>query len=239
MKVQPVPGTSRFFSAKVITFSGWMPTIFWLPTRSLLRKMGDNLFMQTASWLVSRELTEAAGPWDARLLSDDDGEYFCRVLLASDGVKFTPEAKAYYRGPGLAFRGLSYIGRSSRKLDAHWLSMKLHIGYLRSMEDNERVRAACLNYLQTSLIYFYPDKPDIVEQAEQMARDLGGQLGPPHLSWKYSWMRTIFGWRAAKSGQRALLKSRWSVERRWDKALFHLENRQQRMKSSGTRWSTE
>jgi len=220
----------------------FIPTALWCdlsPLEWLLRKMGDNLFMQTASWLVSRELTEAAGPWDARLLSDDDGEYFCRVLLASDGVKFTPEAKAYYRGPGLAFRGLSYIGRSSRKLDAHWLSMKLHIGYLRSMEDNERVRAACLNYLQTSLIYFYPDKPDIVEQAEQMARDLGGQLGPPHLSWKYSWMRTIFGWRAAKSGQRALLKSRWSVERRWDKALFHLENRQQKMKSSGTRWSTE
>ena len=143
--------------------------------------MGDNLFMQTASWLVSRELTEAAGPWDARLLSDDDGEYFCRVLLASDGVKFTPEAKAYYRGPGLAFRGLSYIGRSSRKLDAHWLSMKLHIGYLRSMEDSERVRAACLRYLQTSLIYFYPDKPDIVEQAEQMARDLGGAIGAPAL----------------------------------------------------------
>ena len=32
--------------------------------------------MQTATWLVSRELTEAAGPWDTRLLGDDDGEYF-------------------------------------------------------------------------------------------------------------------------------------------------------------------
>jgi glycosyltransferase involved in cell wall biosynthesis len=216
----------------------FIPTALWCdlcPLEWLLRKMGDNVFMQTASWLVSRELTEAAGPWDARLLSDDDGEYFCRVLLASDGVKFTPEAKAYYRGPGLAFRSLSYIGSSSRKLDAHWLSMKLHIGYLRSMEESERVRAACLKYLQTSLIYFYPDKPDIVEQAEQMAKDLGGQLGPPYLSWKYSWMRTVFGWRAAKGGQRVLLKSRWSVERRWDKALFHLENRQQRVKSSSTR----
>ena len=103
------------------------------------------------------------------------------------------------------------------------------------MEDSERVRAACLKYLQTSLIYFYPDKPDIVEQAQQMARDLGGQLGPPHLSWKYSWLRTAFGWRAAKSGQHVLLKSRWSVERRWDKVLFQLENRQRKMKSSSTR----
>ena len=209
----------------------FIPTALWCdlsPFEWLLRKMGNNFFMQTASWLVSRELTEAAGPWNARLLSDDDGEYFCRVLLASDGVKFTPEAKAYYRGPGSAFRGLSYIGRSSQRLDAHWLSMKLHIGYLRSMEDSERVRAACLKYLQTSLIYFYPDKPEIVEQAKQMARDLGGQLETPHLSWKYSWIRTAFGWRAAKSGQRVLLKSRWSVERRWDKVMFQLENRPQR-----------
>ena len=220
----------------------FIPTALWCdlsPLEWLLRKMGDNLFMQTASWLVSRELTETAGPWDARLLSDDDGEYFCRVLLASDSVKFTPEAKAYYRGPGLAFRGLSYVGHSSRKLDAHWLSMQLHIAYIRSIEDSERVRAACLRYLQASLIYFYPDKPDIVEQAKQMARDLGGQLGPPHLSWKYSWLRTAFGWRAAKSGQRVLLKSRWSVERHWDKMLFQLESRQQKMKSSSARWTTE
>ena len=173
----------------------FIPTALWCdlsPLEWLLRKMGDNLFMQTASWLVSRELTEAAGPWDARLLSDDDGEYFCRVLLASDGVKFMPEAKAYYRGPGLAFRGLSYIGHSSRKLDAHWLSMQLHIGYMRSIEDSERTRAACLRYLQASLIYFYPDKLDIVAQAKQMARNLGGQLVPPHLSWKYSWMKNGF-----------------------------------------------
>ena len=218
----------------------FIPTALWSdlsPVEWLLRKMGDNLFMQTATWLVSRELTEAAGPWDARLLSDDDGEYFCRVLLASDGIKFTPEAKAYYRGPGLAFRGLSYIGHSSLKLEAHWLSMQLHIRYLRSLEDSERVRAACLRYLQTSLIYFYPEKPDIVEQAEQMASDLGGELRPPNLSWKYAWMKTIFGWRVAKTGQRALLRSRWSAERHWDKALFQIENRRQKPKSSSASWS--
>ena len=132
----------QYRSNRVLLSSAWgrfiyrhsrtefIPTALWCdlcPLEWLLRKMRDNLFMQTASWLVSRELTEAAGPWDERLLSDDDGEYFCRVLLGSDGVKFTPEAKAYYRGPGLAFRGLSYVGRSSQKLDAHWLSMKLHM----------------------------------------------------------------------------------------------------------------
>ena len=38
------------------------------PVEWLLRKMGENLHMQTATWLTSRELAEAAGPWDTRLL---------------------------------------------------------------------------------------------------------------------------------------------------------------------------
>ena len=63
----------------------FVPTALWgdlSPVEWLVRKMGQNVYMQTASWLVSRELTEAAGPWDTRLLGDDDGEYFCRVLLS-------------------------------------------------------------------------------------------------------------------------------------------------------------
>ena len=50
-----------------------------------------------ATWLTSRELAEAAGPWDTRLHVDDDGEYFCRVLLSSKGTRFVPEARVYYR----------------------------------------------------------------------------------------------------------------------------------------------
>lgn len=204
----------------------FIPTALWCdlsPVEWLLRKMGQNLYMLPITWLASRELTEAAGPWDTRLLSDDDGEYFCRVLLASDGVRFVPEAKAHYRGPGLAFRSLSYIGQSARKLDAHWISMRLHIGYLRSLEDSERVRTACLRYLEASLIYFYPEMPDVVRQAEQLARELGGQLNPPHLSWKYIWIKVIFGWRIAKRTQQLLLRFRWLVETRWDKELRRIE----------------
>lgn len=215
----------------------FIPTALWCdlsPFEWLLRKMGRNLYMPPMTWLVSRELSEAAGPWDTRLLSDDDGEYFCRVLLASDGVRFVPEAKVYYRGPGLAFRSLSFIGQSDRKIRAYWISMKLHIGYLRSLEESERVRAACLRYLQTSLIYFYPEKPDIVNQAEQLARELGGHLGPPRLSWKYSWMKAIFGWGLAKRGQALLLKCRWTSERFWDHTLFCLQNLRPLSKASVT-----
>src|ERR1700733_1542913 len=93
------------------------------PVEWLLRKMGENLHMQTATWLTSRELTEAAGPWETRVQSDDDGEYFCRVLLASEGSRFVPESKVFYRiSPS---NRLSHIGTSDKKKDAMLISMKL------------------------------------------------------------------------------------------------------------------
>ena len=194
-----------------------LPPIEWL-----LRKMGLNLYMQTATWLVSRELSEASGPWDTRMLSDDDGEYFCRVLLNSEGTKFVPNARVYYRG----FRSssLAYVGNSDRKREALWLSMQLHISYLRSLEDTPRIREACLTYLQRNLVNFYPERADIVAQAEQLAADLGGQLGPPHLSWKYSWIKAAFGWSAAKNVSLEMRKIRWSMESLLDRTVCRFRN---------------
>ena len=203
----------------------FVPTALWddlSKVEWLICKMEQNVYMQTASWLVSRELTEAAGPLDTRLLGDDDGEYFCRVLLASDGVRFVPQAKVFYRMAGSG--SLSYIGSSDRKRDAQWLSMQLHIGYLRSLEDSERVRAACKKFLQNWMVYFYPERLDIFRQADEVARNLGGQLEVPRLSWKYSWIRAMFGWSPARRAQLLLPNVRWSLVRFFDKTLFRIEN---------------
>jgi glycosyltransferase involved in cell wall biosynthesis len=204
----------------------FIPSALWCdlsPVEWLVRKMQHNLYMQTASWLVSRELVEAAGPWNTKLLGDDDGEFFCRVLLASEGVRFVPEAKVYYRLSGAS--SLSYVGASDRKREAQMRSMQLHIGYLRSLEASERTGAAAVQYLQNWLIIFYPERMDIVAQAEQMARDLGGQLRLPHLSWKYSWIISMFGWPLAKRAQLLLSQIKWSLARYWDKTLFRIESR--------------
>jgi glycosyltransferase involved in cell wall biosynthesis len=206
--------------------ASFIPTPLWCdlsPVEWLLRKMGQNIFMQTGVWLVSRELTEAAGPWDTRLLGDDDGEYFCRVLLASSSTRFVPEAKVFYRisGPNR----LSYIGQSDSKMKAQFMSMQLHIKYIQSLEDSERVRATCVKYLQTWLPNFYPERPDIVKQVQQLAAALGGKLAVPRLSWKYAWIKAIFGWTAAKQTQLYYNQLKTSLIRSWDKTLFQLERR--------------
>lgn len=206
--------------------ANFRPSPLWCdlsPAEWVTRKMENNTYMQTATWLVSRELAQAAGPWDTRLLGDDDGEFFCRVLLASEGTRFVPDARVYYRQAGSS--SLSYIGFSNRKLEAQWLSMKLHIGYLRSLEDNERARAACVTYLQNWMVFFYPERIDIFRQAEELAKNLGGELKVPRLSWKYSWIDAIFGRYQAKRAQVLLPRIKWSLVRRWDKVLYQIQGR--------------
>jgi glycosyltransferase involved in cell wall biosynthesis len=202
------------------------PSPLWCdlsPVEWLLRKWEGNYHMQTATWLVSRELSEAAGPWDVRLFGDDDGEYFCRVLFASRGVRFVADAKVFYRITGSS--RWSYIGRSNKKMEAHALGMQLQIGYLRSVEESERVRAACLNYLQTWFLHFYPERVTLVEQLERVAAALGGRLKAPRLSWKYLWIQKLFGWNVAKRAR--LHYNQWKkfILIAWDKALFELEKR--------------
>jgi len=206
--------------------AAYTATALWCdlsPVEWLLRKLGQNLFMQPATWLASRELTDAAGPWDTRLSLDDDGEYFCRVILASQGTRFVPEARVCYRRSG--FGSLSNVGRTNKKLESQFLSMQLHIRYLRSLESSARVRAACLKYLQTWLIFFYPDRLDLAKQLELMAAECGGRLEAPRLPRKYAWIQKAFGWEAARQAQVLVPRLRLSLQRSWDRALFHLENR--------------
>jgi glycosyltransferase involved in cell wall biosynthesis len=202
----------------------FLPTPLWRdlsPVEWLLRKMGQGLHMQTATWLVSRELTEAAGRWDPRLSLDDDGEYFCRVIRACNAISFISKAKVFYRQVG--FGSLSCIDRSSGKFESLFLSMNLHIQYLRSLENSERTRLACLNYIRTWLHQFYLYRPDIVEELKKITLQLGGQFEQPRLSWKYNWMVKRFGWVPAKRAQLLLPKLKASFINAWDRVLFSLE----------------
>ena len=197
------------------------PSALWCdlsPSEFLVRKMGQDVFLQTSTWLVSRELTEAAGPWNTSISLDDDGEYFCRVLLASNGIRFVPGANVYYRSVGI--HSLGRDTRSDGALEGLWRSMQNHMSCLRSLDDSERARAACLTYMQNRMTDFYPRRLDMVAEMQHIAVDMGGQLQVPRLSWKYSWIKSLFGWRCAQQARLFLPHLKWSVARGWDKILL-------------------
>jgi glycosyltransferase involved in cell wall biosynthesis len=191
------------------------------PTEWLFRKLGENLFMPPQTWLVSRELTEAAGPWDERLSLDDDGEYFSRVLVVSKEIHFVPGAKAFYRASGSG--SLSDVDQSKRKLESLWLSLQMQIRRLRELEDSERTRAASVIFLENWLKFFYPWRMDLVKEAQQLAEALGGHLGIPRLRRKYAWIEK-FGSRATAARVEEFLPNlRANVARFWDRTMFQFE----------------
>ena len=228
----------RVHSKHTLFSSGWgsfyyrahktafIPSLLWenlTPLEWMLRKWEHNLYMQTGTWLVSRELTQVVGPWDTRLLGDDDGEYFSRVIKAADRIEFVPSAKVFYRASGP--NRLSYIGRSRKKIEAQFLGMKLQIDYLLGMSDNPRARSACVKYLQTWLGNFYPDRSDILQEARQIAQSLGGQLHTPRLSWKYAWIEKLFGLNVAKRAQHQYNQNKTFLLQSWDRLMYALEDR--------------
>ena len=186
----------------------------------LTLKLERNLFLPLSVWLVSRELSEAAGPWNEKLSLDDDGEYFCRVLLASHGVQFVPGEKFFYRMSG--FGSLSNVGRSDKKLESLWLSMQAHIRYLRSLDDSERVRRAAVTYLGNWLHCFYPARPDLVTAAQELAASLGGKLDLPHVRPKYAVLEKCFGYLFAARMQGFLPNCKTAVVRAVDWTKFKL-----------------
>lgn len=204
----------------------FIPSSLWqdlVPVEWISNKFNENAWMAIESWLVSRKLTEIAGLWNEQLSMDDDGEYFCRVVSVSEKIRFSPEAKSYCRRGNSGSLSSDII--SDKNMMSQFMSIRLQGNYLRSLEDSERTRSACLKYLQTYLIYFYPDHTAVLEKANALAKELGGKLSPPELSWKYSIIQQVLGWRMAKKAQRGIRMFKEPVRRNWDKLLYNFSNK--------------
>ena len=179
--------------------------------------------MNPATWLVSRELTDAAGRWDIRLRGGgtDDGEYFCRAILASNGIRFVPGAKVFYRITGSG--SLSYIGRSNKKMESLLLAMQLQIGHVLSLDDSKRSRAACLNYFKRGCPLSIRSGRTSFRSWNNSPPVSAVDWKLPRLSWKYAWIEKLFGFAAAKHAELYYNRAKSSALRAWDRMMYSLE----------------
>lgn len=188
------------------------------PLDYLLTRFGENACFQTDAWLVSRELTDAAGPWTDFGSPDDDGEYFCRLVINSTGVKFVPDALSYYR---VGNTGSLANTRSTKAVKALFASKAKCVRYLLAMEDSPRARKACLQLLQDWMGDLWAHE-DVVAHARQLAAELGGTLERPGLKWKYKPVEWLFGYDAAFRARQILPAVRAQAACRVDRFLHGL-----------------
>jgi glycosyltransferase involved in cell wall biosynthesis len=199
----------------------FVETSLWRDLKPLdyfLVRFNDNTCFQTDVWLVSRELTNAAGPWTDWDSPDDDGEYFCRVVMQSTGVTFVRDARSYYRigNPGsLANR------RSHKATVALFASKEKCIRYLLALEDSPRTRTACIQLLQ-DWIFHLCEYEDVVAQSNKLAAELGGTLERRPLEWKYKLIEWLCGYDASLRARHALRSIKAQAEARVDRLLYNL-----------------
>ena len=211
------------FSSSFATFSvdpsraSFSPGPLWKdlsPAEWIAQKFANNSWLNPAVWLVSRELTGVAGAWNPELSLDDDGEYFCRVVAASEFVRFVPEARSYYR----RWNAASLSRGSSKEARRSLLkSLKLSVGHLLRLEDSERTREAARSYLQVWMADFYADETGLLDELQAFAKDLGGELNPPWLGAKYRLIQHLFGWSAAKKATRIVAAVKLAANMRRDR----------------------
>jgi glycosyltransferase involved in cell wall biosynthesis len=128
--------------------------------------------MQSAVWLIPRGLHERAGYWNEELKSNpnDDGELFCRIVLAADKVKFNKEAKTYFREHE-GERGSRADNRT--KITSLYRSLELSTSYLLAAEDSHRTRHAAACTFKHFAYAHCVSAPDIARQALAEIRRLG------------------------------------------------------------------
>ena len=163
------PEDTVFISEKV-----WkdMQPVDWL----LTAWQGGGM-MQTACWLTPRHLIEQAGPWNESLKQNpiDDGEFFCRVLLQSSGIKYCDRAHVYYRThPGARVSGFSSRQAVQSVLDTY-IAYETHIKACTLSPGV--IRALVYNYAFFMYLY-YNRFPDLSRIAEQRIRMLGAKSIP-------------------------------------------------------------
>lgn len=166
------------------------PPIDWL-----LCAWEGNWMMHPAAWLIPRTIVDLVGGWNESLSLNDDGEYFCRVVLASQAIKFCPEAKVYYRS---GIHGSLSGSKSLAAWNSLWRSLQLDQTHVLNQENSLRTRRACANRWQRLVYDLYPRYPDLLVAIETEIHQLGGANLPPVGSPLFQQAATILGWQTAK-----------------------------------------
>ena len=146
------------------------------------------------AWLLPRAIVDAIGPFSEELRVMEDHEYFARAVLASTGLRYTPEGCSYYR----SFHAHSLSKeRQATASSAMFRAVELATSHLLARSD-PRVRPIAADYYQWLIFKLYPDRPDLVRIAAQRVAELGGSTIRPRMGRKARWLARLFGWKAVQ-----------------------------------------
>ena len=161
--------------------------------------------VQPGAWLTPRTVIEKTGPWREDLSLDDDGEFFARAVLASQGVRYVDQGGVYYRQYKDSTRVSNLRSRDALKSWLHSIDSKRnHLLPRTSQEQRKEAKFGLARQYWSLALDAHPAHPDVASQAEQRAADLGHPAPLRSVS-KNGWkgeiakgVSSLLGWRSAR-----------------------------------------
>ena len=193
----------------------WFYGSFDNPVQFLIRLYGgeeiDGGMIQPNSWLTPKKIIDKAGLWNEQLSVDDDGEFFCRVVLAGSGIVCCKNALNFYR------KYRKNIGLSSKSDEKAFRSifkaLELKQQHLSNFSNDPRYKKAFARAFKRLAVQTYPQLSELTKNSEIYLNILGGSdhnvtLGGGGIEL----IKKIFGWKTARLIQHYFKEIRKFVE---------------------------
>lgn len=153
--------------------------------------------VQTSAWLTPKIVIQKAGFWDEALSKDQDGEFFCRVVMASEGVCYTSKALNYYR------KYINGQNIASQKQKKHILSqlkaLDAKANSLKAYRNSPKYKKAFALQYKLLAIDAYPEFKSVCKTALKKSKELGSSRHLPILGGRIiEGIKYVLGWRTAK-----------------------------------------
>ena len=152
--------------------------------------------IQPNAWLTPRAIIEKAGPWNEFRCPDDDGEFFCRVILASESVKFSDRGINYYRKYKSA--GSLSAQKNAEAFENIIESINLKYGYLKERTNDPILDLVFSRHYWWTGVAAYPRFKGLSAYCTQKAIELGYNgkkyMGGP----SGHFLAGILGWKQVK-----------------------------------------
>ncbi|RKS53950.1 glycosyltransferase involved in cell wall biosynthesis [Gillisia mitskevichiae] len=151
-----------------------------LKREEYFNRMFDNFgkYYTTGMWLVPAKLVKITAGWNEEVLINNDGEYFTRLILNSEGIIYSEGSIFFYRRDVPQSVSKAF---NSKKVYESWLySYKC---YVKSFQQFLDMRASHELGRKALSVYYcnsFPNYPDLLLQCKNEIRNLGYSSPSPH-----------------------------------------------------------
>ncbi len=143
------------------------------------------------SYLVHKNLVEKSGGWNEALSTNDDGEFFARIISLSSCVKFVPDTFVYYRNTPASLSKL----RKDKNAKSDLLSLKLVSDLMIQKNPSEKTRMACSKRCNDFIHKWLLENKPLLKDLESYMKANNFTYDLTEKSKRYILLEKLIGWR--------------------------------------------